>query len=62
LELAQKLLSLNPRLNVIFLTSYREYALEAWELGGSGYILKPLTVERVQKELATLRYPVRGLK
>ena len=62
LELAQKLLSLNPRLNVIFLTSYREYALGAWELGGSGYILKPLTVERVQKELSTLRYPVRGLK
>ena len=40
----------------------REYAMDAWELGVSGYILKPLTLERVKQELSVLRFPVHGLE
>ena len=32
-------------MNVIFLTAYREYALDAWETGACGFLVKPLTVE-----------------
>ena len=62
IALAKELREINPKINIIFLTSYREYALEAWELDSSGYLLKPLTVERVQHEMSVLRYPVRGMK
>ena len=62
IALAKELREINPKINIIFLTSYREYALEAWELDSSGYLLKPLTVERVRHEMSVLRYPVRGKK
>ena len=62
IALAKELREINPKINIIFLTSYREYALEAWELDSSGYLLKPLTVERVRHEMSVLRYPVRGMK
>ncbi len=62
LTLAKELRKINPKINIIFLTSYREYALDAWELDSSGYILKPLTVERVLHEMSVLRYPPRGIR
>ena len=62
LTLAKKLREINPKVNIIFLTSYREYALDAWELDSSGYLLKPLTVEHVLHEMSVLRFPVRGMR
>lgn len=62
LKLAKDLIAINPKVNIIFLTSYREYALDAWELDSSGYLLKPLTEEQVLHEISVLRYPVRGLR
>lgn len=58
LDLCRELLSVDPRLNIIFLTAYINYSLDAWETGASGFLMKPLTVEGVQKQLAKLRYPV----
>ena len=58
LDLCKDLLEINPRLNIIFLTAYINYSLDAWETGASGFLMKPLTVENVQKQLAKLRYPV----
>lgn len=58
LELAQRLKNICPRVNIIFVTAYREYACEAMELHASGYIEKPVTVEKIRRELANLRYPV----
>ena len=62
LALCRELLKLNPRTNVIFLTSSPEYALEAWTTGACGYLMKPLTPESLRRQLAWLRYPVRGLE
>ena len=50
-----------PRLNIIYLTCHTEYTSQALESYCSGYILKPLTPEKLRRELANLRFPVRGI-
>ena len=61
IDLAKQLMTINPRTNIIFLTGHSEYTAEALRLHCSGYLLKPLTPEKVREEIAHLRYPVRGL-
>lgn len=61
IKLAQGLLALNPRANLVFLTCHPEYADEAFSLFASGYALKPLTEKKAREQLAHLRYPVSGL-
>ena len=55
LELARTLKCIDPRMKVIILTAYPEYASDAWELHSDnivdGYILKPLTPGRLAKEI-----------
>ena len=48
---AEKLMELQPRCKVIFCTGYDEYAVSAFQLHASGYLIKPITAEAVQKEL-----------
>jgi two-component SAPR family response regulator len=61
LKLCDELLRINPSTNVIFITAYEDYSLDAWATGASGFILKPISVEAVRKQLGRLRYPVKGL-
>ena len=61
LDMCRELLRISPRTNVIYLTSFAEYAVDAWKTGASGFLLKPLDVDEVRQELHRLRYPVRGL-
>ena len=61
LDVCRKLMEINPRMNVVFLTAYREYALDAWETGACGFLVKPLTVEAVRQRLSALRFPMGGL-
>ncbi len=61
LDVCRKLLEINPRMNVIFLTAYREYALDTWDTGACGFLVKPLTVEAVRQRLSALRFPMGGL-
>ena len=51
LKLAEKIVELHPNCRIIFCTGYPQYALDAIQLHVSGYLLKPITVEEVQKEL-----------
>ena len=51
LGLAEKLLELQPRCKIIFCTGYEEYAVSAFQLHVSGYLMKPITSEAVQKEI-----------
>ena len=60
LELCRALLDINPRTNVVYLTAYSGYSLEAWDTGASGFMLKPITPEGVQAQLRNLRYPFHG--
>ena len=61
LELCRQMLEVRPHTNVIFLTAFPEYSLDAWSVGASGFLLKPLDAEEVRRELTRLRYPVMGL-
>ena len=51
LGLAEKLLELQPRCKVVFCTGHEEYAVSAFRLHVSGYLMKPITPEAVQKEI-----------
>ena len=51
LGLAERLLELQPRCKIIFCTGYGEYAVSAFQLHVSGYLMKPITTEAVQKEI-----------
>ena len=57
LELCRALMEINPRTNVVYLTAYSGYAVDAWSTGASGFMLKPLTPEGVREQLGKLRYP-----
>ena len=57
LDLCRRLLNINPRTNVVYLTAYSEYAFDAWSTGASGFMLKPITPEGVREQLNNLRYP-----
>ena len=57
LDLSRTLQEINPLTNVVFLTAYPDYSLEAWETDASGFLVKPLTPERVRAQLKKLRYP-----
>ena len=62
LDVCKRLLDINPKTNVIFLTAYSEYAFEAWDTGACGYLIKPLTPDSVRRQLARLRNSVIGLE
>ena len=58
IDLAHKIKGTQPNTNIIFVTAYREYGLEAMELHASGYLLKPVNQEGILRELNGLRYPI----
>lgn len=62
LEMAEMLQKINPKVNIIFVTGYSEYALEAFKLYASAYLTKPVTVDAVSQAIKTLRYPVEEKK
>ena len=51
LGLAEKLMELQPGGKIVFCTGYEEYAISAFQLHASGYLMKPITAEAVQKEI-----------
>ena len=59
LDLCRALLEINSRTNVVYLTAYADYSLDAWNTGASGFMLKPITPEGVREQLHNLRYPFR---
>ena len=51
LGLAEKLLAAQPHCKIVFCTGHEEYAVSAFQLHVSGYLIKPITPEAVQKEI-----------
>ena len=62
LELAKKIKEIYPNRNIVFTTGYSEYAGEAFGMHASGYVMKPVTPEKIEKELGELRHPVETSK
>ena len=58
LALAETMKRLSPQTNIIMVTAYAEYALDALRLFVSGYILKPVKDRELEAALANLRNAV----
>lgn len=61
IELAKKMKKINPRINIIFVTSHTKYQGDALALYVSGYVLKPATKGKIEKEFDNLRFPIKSL-
>ena len=59
LELARQLKDIQGDINIIFVTGFSEYSLDAFRLYASDYLLKPATPDAVRQALGHLRTPVR---
>ena len=57
-QLAKRLKKVNPLVNIIFVTAYDNYALEAYKIHASGYVTKPVSLENIKEEVEALRNPV----
>jgi two-component SAPR family response regulator len=58
LQLAKHLKDIYGNTNIVFVTGYREYALDSYKVNASDYIMKPVTKEAVKEALENLRSPV----
>jgi two-component SAPR family response regulator len=58
IQLAFKIKKHSPTCNIIFVTSYSQYGVDAFKVRPSGYVLKPYTEEEIKTELENLRNPV----
>ena len=54
--LAKRLKDLQPDLSIIFVTSYSKYAVDAFSIHATRYLLKPIQPEQIRREL-TFLYP-----
>ena len=57
ITLGKRLQEIDPEINLIFLTAYPEFSLDAIQIHASGYLLKPADTEAVRRELQSLRRP-----
>jgi two-component SAPR family response regulator len=55
LTLAEKILSICPDCKIVFCTGYEEYAIPAFKLHASGYLMKPVSAEDVQGEINNIK-------
>ncbi len=58
LEVALELKACQPKTNIVFATGFSEYMSHAFSMHASGYLLKPVTADRVKKEMENLRFPL----
>ena len=55
LALAEKILFIRPDCKIVFCTGYEEYAIPAFKLHASGYLMKPISAEDVQAEIDNIK-------
>lgn len=55
IELALRLLEILPDLQVVFVTAFDQYALQAFDANALDYVLKPVTTERLERAVERLR-------
>ena len=55
LALAEKIIAALPNCKIIFCTGYEEYAIPAFKLHASGYLMKPISAEDVQGEIDNIK-------
>ena len=55
LALAEKIIASSPSCKIVFCTGYEDYAIPAFKLHVSGYLLKPISAEDVQGEIDNIK-------
>lgn len=55
IQLAEQILEYKPDINIVFITAYDQYAVEAFQLNAIDYVIKPTTVERLHKTLKRVK-------
>lgn len=55
-DLAKSIKAVFPFCNIVFCTGYQSYAIEAFGLGASDYLMKPITEEKLMHSLSQLRF------
>ena len=55
LTLAEKIINTCPDCKIVFCTGYEEYAIPAFKLHASGYLMKPISAKDVQLEIDNIK-------
>jgi two-component SAPR family response regulator len=55
LALAEKITSFCPECKIVFCTGYEEYAIPAFKLHASGYLMKPVSAKDIQVEIDNIK-------
>ena len=55
LALAERIIAARPDCKIVFCTGYEEYAIPAFKLHASGYLMKPISAEDVQGEIDNIK-------
>ena len=55
LALAEKIISFCPECKIVFCTGYEEYAIPAFKLHASGYLMKPVSAKDIQVEIDNIK-------
>lgn len=58
IEVAELMCQINPRLNIIFITGFPEYALQAFTVPVSDFIVKPVSEDALRASFQKLRFPL----
>ena len=61
IELAKRAIKKNPVVNIIFISETKDFAYDAFEIYASGYIIKPITKEKIIKNIQHLRFQLNGI-
>lgn len=62
IDLAEQILAKYPHTNIIYVTSYSQYALDSYRTKASTFLTKPVSTEMLKNALQNLRYPVSEIK
>ncbi len=57
-ELAKEINQIQPNANIIFVTGFMNYAMDAFHVYASDYILKPVNAQAILESLNHLRHPL----
>ena len=60
LALAEKIIAERPKCKIVFCTGYEEYAIPAFKLHASGYLMKPISAADVQAEIDNIKGVIRN--
>lgn len=55
LDLAHEILKAHPKADVIFSTGFGEFALDAYRVKASGYLMKPIKKTKLEAELEHIK-------